>query len=277
MHYLKIIRPFNLIFVGLCIAFGALYPEYRIIESWKIISAIFSGILIAAAGYTINDYYDIEIDRINKPQRVLPSGSMKRESALIYSIVLFFIGIIFSYFTGSVICLLTAFINSMFLFLYARFFKREFIIGNLLVAYASASCFIFGGIAGKNIENSLIIAFFAFFYTFLREVVKDMEDIKGDRQAGASTIAVRWKKSKIMNICLIPVLAIISFTTYLYILEDMGNSQLILLLFFVILPLLIFFRILATQNKIEIYNQISRLMKLDMLILLIIFAIGSHI
>ncbi|MDP8220134.1 MAG: geranylgeranylglycerol-phosphate geranylgeranyltransferase [Candidatus Stygibacter frigidus] len=277
MSYLKIIRPFNLIFVGLCIAFGALYPEYRIIDTWKIISAILSGLLIAAAGYTVNDYYDIEIDRINKPERVLPSGSMKIKSAMIYSIILFLMGIIFSYFTGSVLCLLLAFINSMFLFLYARFFKREFIIGNFLVAYTSASCFIFGGIAGKNIANSLIIAFFAFFYTFLREIVKDLEDIKGDSQAGASTIAVRWEKSKVMNLCLIPVLAIISFTAYLFIWKGLGNSQFILLLFFVILPLLIFFRILSTRNRVKIYNQISRLMKLDMLVLLIIFAIGRFI
>jgi len=277
LSYLKIIRPFNLLFVGLCIAFGAFYPEYRISGIWIIISAVFSGIFIAAAGYTVNDYYDIEIDRINKPERVLPSGSMKCNNALIYSITLFLIGIILSYFTGSIICLLTAFINSMFLFLYARFFKREFIVGNLLVAYASASCFIFGGIAGKNIENSLIIAFFAFFYTFLREIVKDLEDIKGDSLAGASTIAIRWEKKKVVSICLIPVLAIIAFTSYLFILKSLANSQFILLLFFVILPLLIFYRIIASQSKVEIYNKISRLMKLDMLVLLIIFAIGRFI
>ena len=277
MSYLKIIRPFNLLFVGLCIAFGAFYPEYRISGIWIIISAVLSGIFVAAAGYTVNDYYDIEIDRINKPERVLPSGSMKSNNALIYSITLFLIGIVLSYFTKSIICLLTAFINSMFLFLYARFFKREFIVGNLLVAYASASCFIFGGIAGKNIVNSLIIAFFAFFYTFLREIVKDLEDIKGDSFAGASTIAIRWEKKKVVSICLIPVLAIIAFTSYLFILKGLANSQFILLLFFVILPLLIFYRIIASQSKVEIYNKISRLMKLDMLVLLIIFAIGRFI
>ena len=61
--------------MGLCIAFGAFYPEYRISGIWIIISAVLSGIFVAAAGYTVNDYYDIEIDRINKPERVLPSGS----------------------------------------------------------------------------------------------------------------------------------------------------------------------------------------------------------
>ena len=247
------------------------------VDIWKLLSAVLSGMFIAAAGYTVNDYYDIEIDKINKPGRVLPSGAMSKSKALLYGIILFLVGIILSYFTGSVLCLLIAFINSIFLFLYARFFKREFIIGNILVAYASASCFLYGGIAGRNIHNSLIIAFFAFFYTFLREIVKDMEDEEGDRESGASTIAIKWEKRKVMQLCLVPVLAIIAFTAYLYLVQNLANSLFILLMFFVILPLLVFYLILASQDKVIIYKKISQLMKLDMFILLIIFSIGSYI
>lgn len=278
MNYLKIIRPGNFLFVGLCVAFGALYPEYQAVTGlWQLISAILSGMFIAAAGYTVNDYYDIEIDKVNKPDRVLPSGAMSGRNALIYGNILFIIGIIFSYFTGSVLCLLIAFINSMALFLYARYFKREFITGNLLVAYASASCFIFGGIAGSNLANSLVIAFFAFFYTFLREVVKDLEDVKGDMAAGASTLAIRWAKSKVIKLCLIPVLAIIGFTAYLFLIRGMENSLFVLLLFFVILPLLVFYRIIATRNEEQIYHKVADLMKLDMFVLLIIFSIGKFL
>ena len=278
MSYLKIIRPANFLFVGLCVAFGALYPEYQPVTGmWKLVFAILSGMFIAAAGYTVNDYYDIEIDKVNKPDRVLPSGAMSGRSALMYGIVLFVAGIIFSYFTGSVICLMIAFINSMSLFLYARYFKREFITGNLLVAYASASCFIFGGVAGNNLSNSLIVAFFAFFYTFLREIVKDLEDVKGDRIAGACTIAICWEKPKVIKLCLIPVLAIIGFTAYLFLVRDMTNSLFVLLLFFVVLPLLVFFRIISSRSEEKIYNKVSKLMKLNMFVLLILFSIGKFL
>jgi geranylgeranylglycerol-phosphate geranylgeranyltransferase len=278
LSYLKIIRPANFLFVGLCVAFGALYPEYQPVTGLlKLVSAILSGMFIAAAGYTVNDYYDIEIDKVNKPDRVLPSGAMSGKNALMYGIALFVVGIIFSYFTGSVICLLIAFVNSMLLFLYARYFKREFIIGNILVAYASASCFIFGGIAVGNLANSFIVAFFAFFYTFLREIVKDLEDIKGDKIEGASTIAIRWEKGRIIRLCLIPVLAIIGFTAYLFLVRNMANSLFVLLVFFVVLPLLIFYRIIASRSEEKIYNIISKLMKLDMFVLLIIFSIGKFL
>ncbi|MCF7912771.1 MAG: geranylgeranylglycerol-phosphate geranylgeranyltransferase [Candidatus Cloacimonetes bacterium] len=278
MSYLKIIRPANFIFVGLCVALGATYPGYQIsIEFWRLLAAILSAMFIAAAGYTVNDYYDIEIDKVNKPERVLPSGGMSTGNALLYSIALFVTGIIFSYFTGSVICLLIAFINSMFLFLYALFFKREFITGNLLVAYASASCFIFGGIAGGNFSNSLIIAFFAFFYTFLREIVKDLEDVKGDSLAGASTLAIRWEKGKVLRLCLIPVLAITGFTAYLFITEGISDALFILLLFFVVMPMLVFYRIVVSRNEEKIYHNVSKLMKLDMFVLLIIFSLGKFL
>ncbi len=278
MSYLKIIRPANFLFVGLCVFLGALYPDYVLkTEIWKLLSAVLSGMFIAAAGYTVNDYYDIEIDKINKPGRVLPSGGMSRRKALLYGIILFTGGIILSYFTGSVICLLIAFINSVFLFLYARFFKREFIIGNILVAYASASCFLYGGIANGNIHNSLIIGYFAFFYTLLREIVKDLEDKDGDRESGASTVAIKWDKRKVVNLCLLPVSAIIVFTAYLYLKQNLTNSLFILLMFFVILPLLVFYQVLASHDKIIIYNKISQLMKLDMFILLIIFSLGRFI
>ncbi len=275
MSYIKIIRPLNFFFVGLCVAMGAYYPEYELTAGiWQLLSAIVSAMFIAAAGYVINDYYDLEIDRVNKPERVLPSGKMKVRTALIYSILLFLAGIILSYFTFSVICLLIAFINSIFLFLYARFFKREFMVGNLLVAYAASSCFIYGGVAGNNIKNSLVIAAFAFLYTFLRELVKDLEDVKGDREAGAATIAIRWKKQKVVHFCLLPIMAMILFTLYFYYTGNLPNSQFTLLIFFVILPLLVFYRILGIHNKTQIYRQISVYMKLDMFLLLIILMTG---
>ena len=233
--------------------------------------------LIAGAGYVVNDYFDLDIDRINKPQRILPSGVILPRTALIYGLILFFCGIILSYFTASITCILLAFINAVLLYLYARYFKREFVSGNIVVAYTAASTFIYGGVVTGNLEQSLMIAVYAFLYTLLREIIKDMEDRDADAQNGAKTLAIRWQKSSVINLFLIAVVIIILLSGFLYMDLRINNSVLVLLMFFVILPLMIFYRILKATNKENIYRRISQLMKFDMFILLLIFAIGNKI
>jgi 4-hydroxybenzoate polyprenyltransferase len=104
-----------------------------------------------------------------------------------------------------------------------------------------------------------------------------MEDVKGDRLAGAGTIAIRWQKKQVLLLCLLPVLAICGFTVYLYLMQGLQRSLFVLLLFFVVLPLLVFYQILVAKDETKIYNKISQLMKLDMFVLLIIFSLGRLI
>jgi 4-hydroxybenzoate polyprenyltransferase len=163
------------------------------------------------------------------------------------------------------------------LFFYACFFKREFISGNLLVAYAAASTFIYGGIVTGNLRQSLVIAIYAFFYTFLREIIKDMEDREADMQNGARTLAIRWRKSSVMILFLVTVLIMIVSSGILYMKMFLNNSILVMLFFGVILPLLMFYRILSSDNQEKTYKNISQLMKFDMFLLLIIFVIGDKL
>lgn len=278
MGYIKILRPANFIFVGICVFFGAMYPTFQLEGYfWRIMAAAFSAMLIAGAGYVVNDYFDLDIDRINKPHRMLPSGMMFPRTALIYGLMLFFCGIILSYFTTSITCILLAFINAVLLYLYARYFKREFVSGNIVVAYTAASTFVYGGVVTGNLEQSLIIAVYAFLYTLMREIIKDMEDRDADAQNGAKTLAIRWQKNSVINLFLVAVVIIILLSGFLYMDMRINNSVLVLLMFFVILPLMIFYRILKTTNKENIYRRISQLMKLDMFILLLIFIIGNNI
>lgn len=264
--------------MAVCVFLGAYYPLFQQAgEFWQVMAAAFSAMLIAGAGYVINDYYDLETDMINKPQRVLPSGKMSSRAAFIYGIILFIIGIILSYFTGSVICILLAFVNAIALFLYAGIFKRAFVSGNLLVSYAAASTFVYGAIVTDNLSQSLIIAFFAFLYTFLREIIKDMEDRRGDQLTGAHTLALSWKKSQVLALFLVTVMLMIAGCGIFFMKQLIDYPVFALLMFFVILPLLIFYRILSTLENETVYRKISRLMKFDMLILLVIFIIGNKL
>lgn len=278
MNFLKILRPGNFVFVGICVLFGALYPEFNFTyRFWHMIAAAFSAMLIAGAGYVVNDYYDLEIDKINKPHRVLPSGKIKRKTALIYGTILFFVGIILAYFTGRAFCLVLAFINSILLFLYALIFKKRFLSGNLIVSWGAASAFIYGGLVKFNLANSLIIASYAFLYTMLREIVKDIEDKNADVQYGASTLAVKGSKNLVMTVFLIITILMIVITGYYFVTDLITKAVMVLLLFFVILPLIIFYRILEKNMTEKTCRELSKYMKIDMLILLIIFAVGNFI
>jgi len=150
--------------------------------------------LITGAGNAINDYFDAGIDAINRPDRPIPSGRVRIESAFIFSIVLFAASIIISYFVGSSrIPFLIAIFNSLLLYFYAFSLKRKVFVGNLSVSYLSGSTFLFGGAAFgiEGIRFTLVLFFLSMLATLARELVKSIEDMEGDRKDGAVTLPIR--------------------------------------------------------------------------------------
>ncbi|MCF7794247.1 MAG: geranylgeranylglycerol-phosphate geranylgeranyltransferase [Candidatus Cloacimonetes bacterium] len=273
MPFIKIIRPFNCLFVAFTVLFGALISN-NVIELSPIIFAVLSASFIAAAGYVINDFFDLPIDKVNKPNRILPSGKISPKTAYLFAVTLFFVGIMLSYLTTNFFCVGLAIINSIALFLYARYFKLSFLMGNLLVAYAAASTFIYGGLAANNLGNSLIIAIFAFLYTFLREIVKDAEDIEGDAEFGARTLAIKVGRKGIAWLSVIPILAIIFVSFYFFKNELISNRSFLLLQIFVSIPLILKLVIMIKQNTRKVFSILSQTMKINMVMLMIILWIG---
>lgn len=276
MNFLRLIRPVNCLFAALCVLFGAFYLN-RIYFDLSVVSAVLSASLIAAAGYTINDFFDIPLDKVNKPHRVLPSGRIKPASAYLFAVILFVLGISCSFATGNWYCCLIALSNSILLFYYARNFKLKFLIGNLIVSYTAASTFIFGAICTDNLKNIFPVAVMAFLYTLIREMIKDAEDIEGDRKFGARTLAVSLGRKTSILLTLLPALALIAF---FYLIFQQGLILLntfLLLNITVSLPLFIILRQLIINSHSQRKFQLaSRLIKLDMLILLIIIWIGQY-
>jgi len=149
--------------------------------------------VITGAGNAINDYFDANIDAVNRPDRPIPSGRITKNSAFRFSILLFAAGIIISSFIGSDrIPFLIAVFNSFLLYFYASFLKRKVFIGNLSVSYLTGSTFLFGGAAygGKGIQVTIVLFFLSMLATFAREIVKTIEDMEGDRKDGASTLPI---------------------------------------------------------------------------------------
>jgi geranylgeranylglycerol-phosphate geranylgeranyltransferase len=155
----------------------------------KLVFALFSASLISAGGYTLNDYFDLEIDKINKPLRPLPQGEIRPRSALAFSFLLFFVGLIFSFFIKEVAFFLALF-TIILLTLYSFKLKRTPLLGNLTISFVCGLAFVYGGIVGKDFRLSLIPAGFAFLFHLGREILKDIEDLKGDVSADAQTLPI---------------------------------------------------------------------------------------
>lgn len=270
MPFLKIIRPFNCIFAALTVFFGAIYFADAL-QNFPILFAVISAMLIAAGGYVMNDFFDIPIDIINKPNRVLPSGKITPKTAYLYAVFLFISGMIFGFLTGNIYCVGIAIINTLILFFYAKTFKMKILTGNLLVAYSAGSAFVYGGLVNDNLSNSLILAFYAFFYTLIREFIKDAEDISGDSKYNARTLAIVLGKKKIVLISFIPFFAITVYTLFLFYTHSVSLFTFIALILFVVVPLFLFLLYLTKKTGKANFSAISTYMKVDMLVLLIIF------
>ncbi len=230
--------------------------------------------LIAGAGYVINDIFDIEIDRINQPGRPLPSGQISISHAKILTALLGITGLIISLFSQNIWHLINASLNLFLLILYAVRFKKSGLPGNLIVSWSAASVFLYGAFSGSHIAKVLPIMCFAFLYTLIREWTKTIEDYEGDLAENAKTIAIMIGKKKTVHLLLVPLSLIIAGIFLFYFTKLTGASEFILLNLLVVIPLIFFYLVLKRSQHRDIVRIIHKLMKADMLVLLLIFLLS---
>jgi geranylgeranylglycerol-phosphate geranylgeranyltransferase len=185
--FIRITRPHNAVVAGLTALIGYLVATGTLTPP-ALLLAVTVG-LITAAGNVINDVYDVEIDRINRPDRPIPAGAISLAGAKAYTVALFAGGLLAAALTTA-LCFTIALANTAVLVAYAVRLKRAPGIGNLAVAYLTASVFLFGGaFAGvEGLVQNLTLAVITFLATIAREVLKDAEDVDGDAAGGARTL-----------------------------------------------------------------------------------------
>lgn len=272
-YYLLITRPFNCLFIGLAVLAGG-FLNNHLIDYPALIFAMVSAILIAAGGYVVNDFYDLPIDIINKPNRILPRGKITPERAYIYSIFLFVLGFSISFFTANMWAIMIAIINSLLLYFYAKRLKRKVLIGNLIVSYTTASTFLYGAVVGNNVLNILPILVYTFLYTMVREIVKDAEDKSGDEMLGVNTLATNYGEKRAVFLSLIPavilaaLLVISHFMQFSEVVRTRSSFWIVLLLYTI--PLFLIYINLFRNVTTNRLNESSTLIKLHMLILLFV-------
>ncbi|WP_243685031.1 geranylgeranylglycerol-phosphate geranylgeranyltransferase [Methanosarcina barkeri] len=163
--------------------------EFPLFYSVLILLAVF---LISGAGNTINDYFDVRIDSINRPERPIPSGRIKLKEALYFSYLLFAFGTLLA-FSINLICGIIALFNSLLLIFYAKTLKGTPLLGNMSIGYLTGSSFLFGAsVFGLEGLKALFVLFLlAALAITAREIVKDIEDMEGDKMEGADTLPLR--------------------------------------------------------------------------------------
>lgn len=219
----RISRPINLLMV----AFAQLMAAYFLIErtpqglpvlqDYRLYLLILATLLITAAGYMINDYYDVKIDYVNRPNEVIVGKGIKRRVVIFLHTIFNFTGIGLGVLVAPRIAIVN-FVAAFLLWLYSNRLKREPFIGNLTVAFLTGlSVYLVAFYYQKNELLVLTYAIFAFFLNLIREILKDIEDRNGDRKHGCRTlpIVIGFRKTKqvifIIALCFVSAILIITF------------------------------------------------------------------
>jgi len=214
-HYLILIRPINFVITGVSIYVSCLLAGGTQSQFLAMLFASIGGAFIGGGGMVINDFFDIEIDRINKPNRPLPSGAIDKFDALMFYGGITGAGLIMSSYstlTGFII----AFIAVAIIFLYSYHFKSTPLFGNLIVGGLTGLAFIYGGAAVGNIQKAVMPAVFAFLINVGREIIKDMEDVEGDSKNGAITYPIKFGMRKASILASVFLIAVIASTVIPY-------------------------------------------------------------
>ncbi len=300
MNYLKLVRFKNLIFI----VFIQLVMQQLVIMpvmqkygfdyssvNFQFILLITATVFIAAGGYVLNDYFDIKIDAVNRPDKLIVSRLISKRSAMILYQVITSLGII----SGLIAAFLSRSFSLMFVFIvvpgllwfYSSSYKRQFMIGNLIVSFATALTVLvvaINEIAVLELEYGNLIfetpvpgqvylwisgfSFFSFLLSWLREIVKDMEDIEGDRELECRTMPVKWgiAKSKWFVYFLVLITAVLLLIINSYINEFQGNLTFRYLIFGLIIPLALMVFLTFMAKNSEDFHRISTFLKFIMLI-----------
>jgi geranylgeranylglycerol-phosphate geranylgeranyltransferase len=198
----QLMRMENCVMAGIAVAIGfvvagGIGPSVVGLESqvFGLAMAFGAAFLITGAGNAINDYYDREADKKNAPKRPIPSKNISAKAAFALSIMLFASGIAMAFFVN-LACFALAGFNSLLLFFYGRNLKSSVFAGNVAVSYLTASTFVFGALVIGNPAATVFLALLAFLANVGREIIGDIEDIKGDVKAGIKTFATRYGEGK---------------------------------------------------------------------------------
>lgn len=291
--FLRLIRWPNLVFIALTqiLFFYCILPfVYKGMDAVSLEENYFylvvtASIVIAAAGYIINDYFDLNIDLVNKPQKLIIETHINRRWAIIFHLGLSFIGFLISCYVGYRLKnIYIPFFNLLAiaaLWFYSTTFKKKLLIGNVVISVLTAWVILVLTVAVYKLNRSneadtfiiprllkvsFLYAGFAFIISLIREVVKDMEDINGDLKYGCQTMPIIWgiPVSKVFSGVWIFVLISGVAALQFYLLQLGWWLSAVYCILLIIFPLLWILRELYTAQIAGDFRRLSTAIKLVM-------------
>jgi len=293
IHFLNLIRWKNLLMIALMqylIKYALLLPfkeSHGVLTSlsdFNFFLLVLATLLIAAGGYIINDIYDVETDKINKPNKLIINKHITENNAtalfMVFNIIGVGIGFYLANGIGKAGFFSIFFIASALLYVYSTSLKQIAVVGNVVVSIVVALSILLVGIFelvpainanNKAVQMTFIniirdYAIFAFLINLVREMVKDLEDIEGDQKAGIQTLPVLLGRERATKIAFIVSLVPILSITY-YVITYLFKQQIVVgyFLVLVVAPLIyVSLKLFNAQQKAQ-YKHISLVLKLVML------------
>ena len=296
--FFRLIRWPNLLFIVItqllffCCVYVPLLKEFPTQNNQLLFYLlVIASVFIAAGGYSINDYFDIQIDIINKPDKIVINKYIKRRWAIIWHLIFSAFGIIISFYVGlkagNWLIVVINFFCVLLLWFYSTTFKRKLLSGNIIIAaltawvilavylFAGADVFSFKGWSDDaddfNVRRlfkfTLLYASFAFIMTLIREVIKDLEDMEGDRKYYCNTMPIRWgvPASKVFTAVWIVVCMAALAIVQLYAWQSGWWFAALYILLLIILPLLYMLCKLYIATTPAHYKSLSTVVKIVML------------
>lgn len=292
--FFRLVRWPNLVFIALtqflfeyCIyqrIYG--YSWNNAVETRQFLFLVIASVLIAAAGYIINDYFDLNIDQVNKPGKVVVNVLITRRWVIFWHMFLSLLGL---FFTVSALpiaeywyLVLGNLASIILLWFYSTNFKKQLLIGNVLISLLTA--WVIGIIffskyllkintlleVDRNqvrfFRLTVLYASFAFIISLIREVIKDMEDMDGDRKYGCRTMPILWGMNASKVFVAVWIIVLVSALTILqfYVLPFGWWMSALYCLLFIISPLIWILLKLFKAQSADDFHRLSTVIKLVM-------------
>lgn len=187
----RLLRPMNLVMLAVGVMLGAFLASgavaFGLSARPALLSAAVAVMLIGGAANALNDVFDIEADRVNRPGRPLASGLLSRPVAVGIWLIASGVGLVLSAWLSAEHFMIAA-VAVLAMVAYNYRLKRVAVAGNVIVSALVATTIIFGALLGREPGRGIVAAIFAFLVTLGREIVKDAEDVSGDATTGARTL-----------------------------------------------------------------------------------------
>ena len=189
IDFIQLSRPLNTLIAGFSMVVGSAILN-NLEDLTIVITIVLVVIAYTAGANSLNDASDVSTDLVNRPDRPIPRGAISQKSAILFSFFLFLSGTILTLKLNNTAIVISVFIAMPLMVIYSTHLKGKPLVGNLVVSIVIGLTFLFCGAAHYKINLMWLPAVLSFSLTFLRELVKDIADLKGDLSSGFSTFPI---------------------------------------------------------------------------------------